>query len=163
DDELRASHAEAAAASREFRAASDRLEQAARQLASAVKAVDETRSVLTRDAQDLRLPETNAGLDMVDAALSQLIEKVLALGHAGRDLRQAQSELLEQQQREQDAEADMERSVAHAAERARQASEAKVRLETLQESVGAKVAELQEKLAAARSIVRSGETEQETK
>jgi uncharacterized protein (TIGR02680 family) len=163
DDQLRASHADAAAAAREFRAASDRLEQAAQQLASSVEAVNETRLALARDAQDLRLPETNAGLDIVDAALSQLIEKVLALVHTGRDLRQAQSELLGQQQREQDAQVDMERSVAHAAERARQASEAKVRLETLQESVGAKVAELQEKLAAARAVVKSGETELETK
>jgi uncharacterized protein (TIGR02680 family) len=163
DDRLRASHANAAAASREFRAASDRLERAAQQLASAVETVNEARSVLTRDAQDLRLPESNAGLDAVDAALSQLIEKVLMLVHAGRDLRQAQSELLGQKQREQNAQADMERSVAHAAQRARQASEAKVRLETLQESVGAKVAELQKKLAAARAIVKSSETEVEIK
>lgn len=163
DDRLRASHVEAAASAREFSAASSRLEQAAEQLASALKTVNEAQSVLTRDAQDLRLSKTHAGLDVVDAALSQLIEKMLALVHAGRDLRQAQSELLGQQQREHDAQANMERSVAHAAERARQASEAKVRLETLQESVGAKVAELQERLAAARSIVKSSETEEDTK
>ena len=163
DDRLRASHADAAAAAREFRAASGRLEQAAQQLASAVETVNEARSVLIRDAQDLCLPDTNIGLDVVDAALSQLIEKVLVLVYAGRDLRQAQSELLWQRQREQDAQADMERNVAQAAERARQASEAKVRLETLQESVGAKVAELQEKLAAARATVKHSETNLETK
>jgi uncharacterized protein (TIGR02680 family) len=163
DDQLRASHADATAAAREFRAASDRLEQATQQLTSAVGAANEARALLTRDAQDLRLPETHAELDVVDAALSQLIEKILALVHAGRELRQAQSEMLAQQQRERDAQADMERSVAHAAERARQASEARVRLETLQESVGAKVAELQAKLASARSIVKSSETEEDTK
>lgn len=163
DDRLRASHADAAAAAREFRTASDRLEQAAQQLASAVETVNEARSILARDAQDLRLPDSSTGLDVVDAALSQLIEKVLALVHSGRDLRQAQSELLRQRQREQDAQADMERSVAHAFERARQASEAKVRLDTLQESVGAKVAELQEKLAAARAAVKLSDADLETK
>ncbi|MGY4422022.1 uncharacterized protein (TIGR02680 family) [Bradyrhizobium sp. JR6.1] len=163
DDRLRASHAGAAAGAREFRVAAGRLEQAAQQLASAVETVNQARSVLARDAQDLRLPDTHAGLDAVDAALSQLIEKLLALVHAGRDLRQAQSELLRQRQREHDAEVDVERSAAHAEERARQANEAKVRLETLQGSVGAKVAELQEKLAAARTAVRLGEADLETK
>lgn len=162
DDQLRASHADAAASAREFHAASSRLEQAAQQLASAAETAKEARSVLTRDAHDLRLPDTYTELDAIDAALSQLIEKVLTLVHAGRDLRQAQSELLRQRQREQDAQNDVERSVAHAAERARQANEAKVRLETLLESVGAKVAELQEKLAAARAAVKLSEGNLET-
>jgi uncharacterized protein (TIGR02680 family) len=163
DDQLRASHVEAAASAREFHAASTRLEQAEQELARALTPVNEARSVLNRDAQDLHLPDTYAGLDAVDSALSQLVEKVLTLVHAGRDLRQGQSELLRQRQREQDAQVDVERSVAHAVERARQASEAKVRLETLQESVGTKVAELQEKLAAARTVVKLGETNLETK
>jgi uncharacterized protein (TIGR02680 family) len=157
DDQLRASHANAASSAREFHAASSRLEQAEQQLAGALETLAGASSLLARDAQDLHLPDTYVGLDAVEAALSQLIEKTLMLVHAGRDLRQAQAELLRQRQREQDAQGGVERSIAHAIERSRQANEARVRFETLQESVGAKVAELQEKLAGARTAVRVSE------
>jgi uncharacterized protein (TIGR02680 family) len=157
DDRLRASHADAASSAREFHAAASRLAQAEQHLARALETLSEARSLLARDAQDLHLPDTDLELNAVTAALSQLIETALALVHAVRDLRQAQAELQRQRQREQDARRDSESSIAHAIERARQSDEAKVRLETLRESVGAKVAELQEKLEKARTAVRLGE------
>jgi uncharacterized protein (TIGR02680 family) len=157
DDRLRASHANAASSAREFHAASTRLEEASRQLASALAALDDTRSVLARDARDLYLPDTYPELNAVEGALSQLIEKAVVLVHAAHDLRQTLAELQRQQQREQEAQRDAERRIAQASERARQANEAKVRLETLRESVGAKVAELQQKLEAARVAVQLGE------
>lgn len=88
---------------------------------------------------------------------------VVALVHAARDVREAQNEFQRQRQREQDAERDVERSVGQAISRRFQANDAKVRLDTLQDSVGAIVAELQRKLEAARTSVADGERLLETK
>jgi uncharacterized protein (TIGR02680 family) len=158
EDRLRAAHAEAASAAREFQAASDRLEQAELQLGAAGEILDSARAALTRDAQDLHLPVTRNELTRVDEALAQLAEKSVALVHAARDVRQAHSELQHQRQREQDAGRDAERDVERAIGRRLQADDAKVRLDTLRESVGAKVADLQQKLEAGRTSVNAGET-----
>src|SRR5437899_5883507 len=104
------------------------------------------RAVLTRDAQDLHLPDTHQALNLIEQALTQSSEIMLGLVHAVRELRQAQTELQRQRQREQEAQLDAERSAKQATERRVQADEARVRLETLRESVGAKVAELQQRL-----------------
>jgi uncharacterized protein (TIGR02680 family) len=162
EDALRASHAEAAAAAREFQAASDRLEQAALQLGAAAEILDQARAALTRDAQDLHLPLAHKELNLVDEALTQLAEKAVALVHAARDVRQAHSELQHQRQREQDAGRDAETNAERATSRRLQADDAKVRLDTLRDSVGAKVADLQQKLEAARTSVTAGETLLET-
>jgi uncharacterized protein (TIGR02680 family) len=163
DDLLRASHAEVASSAREFIAASSRLDQAAQQLAESVGALKGARSILRKDAEDLHLPEDHAHLNAVDAALTQLTEKVLALAHTAREFLQAQSELLKQRGREQDTKQEADINIGHAVERARQAKDAKVRLETLQETVGAKVAELQAKLQSARATVKLSETDLDDK
>jgi uncharacterized protein (TIGR02680 family) len=163
DDLLRASHVEAASSAREFGVASIRLEQAAQQLAAAVETLMNARLLLQRDAQDLHLPADHAGLNAVEVALTQVVEKALTLVHVARELRQARAELLRQQEREQDAKRDAELNIAQAVERGRQANDAKVRLETLQETVGAKVAELQVKLEAARTAVNLSEKSFEQK
>jgi uncharacterized protein (TIGR02680 family) len=158
DDRLRASHANAGSAAREFQAACHRLEQAEQQLGAAAEILDDARSALRRDAQDLHLPSTHKELNVIEEALTQLAEKTVALVHAARDVRQAQNELQRQRQREQDAERDAERNAERAVSRRLQADDAKVRLETLRESVGAQVAELQQKLEVARASVTAGET-----
>jgi uncharacterized protein (TIGR02680 family) len=160
---LRASHAEVVSSARDFTAAFDRLEQSAQQLAKAVGLLSSARSILHKDAQDLHLPEDHARLNAVDATLAQLTEKVLALAHTARDFLQAQSELQKQQAREQDAKQEADTNIGDAVERARQAKEAKVRLETLHETVGVKVAELQAKLEAARAAVKLSEGDLEVK
>jgi len=157
DDLLRAAHADAASCSREFQAASSRLEQAEQQLNEASQTLQSARSVLARDAQDLHLPDTHQGLNLVEQALTQLSEATLGLVHAASNLRQTQTELQCQRQREQEARLDAERSATNAADRRVQAEEARVRLETLRESVGAKVAELQQRLEEARGAVTAGE------
>ena len=159
DDLLRASHAEVTSAAREFAAASSRLEQAAQRLADSVERRSSARSTLHKDAQDLHLPEDHAQLNAVDTTLAQLTEKVLALGHTARELRQAQSELLKQQIREQDAKQEADANIGHAVEQGRKANEARIRLETLQETVGTKVAELQAKLEVARTTLEFSEAD----
>lgn len=159
DDSLRACHAEVTSAAREFTSASGRLEQAAQRLAESVERRSSARSILHKDAQDLHLPDDYAQLNAVDTTLAQLTEKVFALAHAARELRQAQSELLKQQNRERDAKQEADANIAHAIEQGRNASEARIRLETLQETVGAKVAELQAKLETARTALELSEAD----
>ncbi len=163
DDPLRKAHAEAASCAREYQAASGRLEQAEQQLASANQNVQAAHAVLARDAEDLYLPDTHEGLGLVERALTQLGEAALAIGHAADDLRRTHTELLQQRRREEEARSDAERCVKNATDRRAQAAEAKVQLETLRESVGAKVAEYQQRLEKARASVKAGEDFLETK
>ena len=155
DDLLRAAHAEAASCSREFQAASVRLEQAEQQLNTANQILQTARSALTRDAQDLHLPDSHQGLNLVEQALTRLSEATFGLVHAVSDLRQAHAELERQRLREQEARLDADRSAKNAADRRDQAEEARVRLETLRESVGPKVGELQQRLEEAHACGQS--------
>ena len=159
DDLLRASHAEVTSAAREFTATSSRLGQAAQRLAESVERRSSARSILHKDAQDLHLPEDHVQLNAVDTTLSQLTEKVLSLAHTVRELRQAQSELLKQQNREHSAKEEADANITHAVEQGRKANEARIRLETLHETVGTKVAELQAKLEAARTALERSEAD----
>jgi uncharacterized protein (TIGR02680 family) len=163
DDPLRKAHAEAASCAREYQAASGRLEQAEQQLASANQNLQVAHAVLARDAEDLHLPDTHQELDLVERALAQLGEHAIAIGHAADNLRRAHTELLQQRRREDEAHSDAERCAKTAAERRAQAAEARVQLETLQESVGAKVAEYQQRLETARASVTAGEDILQTK
>lgn len=161
DDALRAAHADAAARGREFQAARQRLEQAERQLQAAATHSESTRQALARDAADLQLPPEREALHGIGHALQAFGDTLHALAHAAQALRDALHELGLQQQREHEAQADAEQAAAHAAEREAQAEEARIRLETLRASVGAKVEELQARLRSARSAVL--QAEQQTK
>ena len=157
DDALRNAHIEAASCSREYQTASARLEQAEQQLASANRNLQAAHAALTRDAEDLHLPDTHQGLDLVERALAQLGEASLAIGHAIENLHRAHAELLQQRRREEEARSDTERCAKNAADRRAQAAEARVQLETLRESVGAMVAEFQQRLEKARAVVTTSE------
>lgn len=161
DDPLRAAHASAQSTTREYQVAAARLELAEQQLKAASDAFSSARSALARDAQDLHLPDAHEGLNSVDQALARFTEQMLALVHATHNFRQAQTELWRQREREQNAERDAAQSVEWAAARWVQANDAQVRLDTLRESVGAQVAELQEKMEAARLSVSDGESLEE--
>jgi uncharacterized protein (TIGR02680 family) len=158
DNVLCAAHAEAASYAREYQAAVARLEQAEQQLRAAAETRRSAREALARDARDLHLPDTHQALDDVEQALMQLGESLHGLVQAARELRQAQIELLQQRQRVEEAQADAERNAAQAAQRRLQAEEAAVRFETLQESVGAKVEELLQRLKEAQAAVNAGES-----
>jgi len=157
DDALRAAHAAAAAAAREYQSARQRLEQAEQQLRAAAQRRDATRQALERDAGDLALVPEPAALQAVVQALQSFGDTLHALTNAVRELRDAIAEQTRQRQREQEIEADARQADEQAAERAAQAEEARIRFETLRESVGAKVEELRQRLSDARAAVNANE------
>ncbi|HEX2012757.1 MAG TPA: TIGR02680 family protein, partial [Roseateles sp.] len=157
DDALRAAHADAAARAREFQVARQRLDLAERQWQAAASHWESTRQALARDALDLQLPPERDALHGIEHALQAFGDTLHALAHSAHALRDALHELGLQQQREQEALADADQAANHAAEREAQAEEARIRLETLRASVGAKVEELQARLRSARSAVQQGD------
>ncbi len=159
DDALRAAHVEAAARAREFQTARARLEQADQQLLVAVQKLGAARQNLASDATDLRLPETRAALQTIDEALQQLTESLHALFQSVRELRDTRVELARQQLRDQEAQLGAKQSAQAWDERCALAEEARIRLETLRESVGAQVEELQQRLKDARDRVSDGEAQ----
>lgn len=153
DDALRAVHVEAASRAREFQTARVRLEQADQQLLVCQQQLQTARLALAKDATDLRLPDNRPALQTMEQALQQLAESLHALFQGVRELRDALTELAHQQQRAQEAQLDAEQSAQQWTERCALAEEARIRLETLRESVGAQVGELQQRLKDARGSV----------
>jgi uncharacterized protein (TIGR02680 family) len=157
DDALRGAHAEASACSREFQAASSRLEEAEHQLNESARALETARQVLMQDAYDMHLPHMHDGLNRVESALTRLGETRLRLVHAADNLRQAESEYQRQQQREQEVQRDFQLMAKQATERRARAGEAKTRLDTIRESVGDKVADFEQRLQKATAAVSDGQ------
>ncbi|MCB1947011.1 MAG: TIGR02680 family protein [Thauera sp.] len=157
DDSLRAAHADAAAGEREFQTAKSRLDEAERQLRAASDALQSRRDALAADAADLHLPTDAAALEAVGTALQHFGETLHELFQVVHELRLAAAELARQQERTREAEADALQRAEQLAERRRQADEARVRLATLRESIGARVDELQGRLREARTAVSDGE------
>ena len=157
DNALRAAHADAAARGREFQAARTRLLQADAQLSQAEQQRQELRQAFAADAQDLRLPDTHAGLQAIADALARFTETLPSLVHAVRELRQGRAELHTQLEREHEARVDLNQRAEHRAETQARAEESAVRLEALQGSIGQQVDELKRQLDAARGAVRAGE------
>lgn len=158
DDALRTAHAEAASQARELQTARQRLEQADQQLRLAVQRWEAARLTLAQDAQDLALPPERDALRAIEQALQAFGETLHALASAAGELHDALGEQAQQLQRERQAEADMRHAAEQTAEREMLAEEALIRLETLRESVGAKVEELQQRMHEARLSVAEGET-----
>ncbi|MFP5405689.1 MAG: TIGR02680 family protein, partial [Gammaproteobacteria bacterium] len=159
DDALRAAHLQADACAREYQAAAQRLEQAERQLRAAADHSDEARRRLAGDAEDLALPPARDALFAVDLALQAFSESALLLASAARELRDAMAEHAQQLRREHEAGADAQQAAERAAECDGLAEEARIRLQTLRETVGTKVEELQQRLTDARNAVRAGEVQ----
>lgn len=157
DDALRAAHVLATACAREFQAARQRLDQADQQLRDADQHCQAARQTLARDAQDLALPATRDALRAIDLALQAFGDTLHTLASAARELRDAVAEHSQQLQREQLAGRDALQAAEQSAERDGLADEARVRLETLRESVGAQVEALQQRLTEVRSAVTHGE------
>ncbi len=153
DDALRAAHVEASARSREFQNAQTRLEAANQLLLTRQEQLQSAHLERAKDATDLRLPTKRLALQAIELALQQLSESLLALFQHVRELRSAFSELAQQQQRTQEAKRDAELSETVWAERCTLANEMRIRLETLRESIGAQVDELQQRLKATRNQV----------
>lgn len=157
DDALRAAHVDATAAAREFQTARQRLEQAEQQLREAADRWEAARRDQLRDAEDLSLPSERSALQAIIQALQVFGDSLSALTSAVRELRDAMAEQVQQQQREQEAAADAARAEEQAAEREALAEEARIRFETLHESVGTAVEELRQRLSDVRKAVTDSE------
>ena len=157
DDALRAAHVEATFRAHEFQTARTRLAQADLQLLACGQQLQAARLALANDAADLRLPDTRPALQEVVQSLQQFSESLHALFQGVRELRDSFVELTRQQLREREACIDAEQSAQTWADRCVLAEEARIRLETLRESVGAQVEELQQRLTDARTRVKHGE------
>lgn len=157
DENLRAAHADAAASEREFQAARSRLDEAERLLRAANEALQRCHDALATDAADLRLPTDAAALEAVGDALQHFGETIHGLFQAVQVLCLAVTELALQHERTREAETDARASAEQLAERRLQAEEARVRLVTLRESIGAQVDQLQQRLCEARTAVSNGE------
>ena len=158
DEALRAAHVEAAAREREHQTAHKRLAEAEQKLRAAAEQFESALKKLEREAADLRLPDTRTSLRDIEQSLQLLTSSLHALFQVVRELRSAHTELAEQQVREHDAQRAAEQSALTLAERCTVADEARVRLETLRESIGVQVDELKRRLSAARDNVNRGET-----
>lgn len=157
DESLRAAYADAAASEREFQLARSQLDEAERQLRAAHDELQRRRDMLATDAADLHLPTDAVALEAVGAALQHFGETIPELFQAARGLCLAVTELARQEVRTREAEADAQLHAGQLAERRLQAEEARVRLATLRESVGAQVDELQRRLREARIAISNGE------
>lgn len=157
DDSLRAAHVEAASRAREFDTARQHLDQADRILRIATEHWDAAREALARDAEDLALPAARDALRGIERALRAFGDTLNALANAARELRDATAEQARQLQRTRQAEDDARGAAEQSADRDALADDARIRLETLRESVGAKVEELQQRLRDARLDVTATE------
>jgi uncharacterized protein (TIGR02680 family) len=162
DDALRSAHAQAAACAREYDAARLRLDQAERRWREAAQAWEQARQALARDAEDLSLPSSRESLAAITLALQTFGDSSNLLATATRELRDTAAELAQQRAREDEAAAVAQSAVEHAVERAALAEEAQIHWQTLRESIGAEVDELQRRLAEARRAVTDGQRRLET-
>lgn len=153
DEDLRGAHVNAAACAREVRHARDRLAEADQETEGAEKALEAARERLSADAADMRLPESQKALRAVESALEQYRDGLDGLVHAIGELRLAVPELRRQRAREDEARGDEKKCEERLAAARSEAAEASARLEVLRDTVGAKVEELQRKLADARDAV----------
>ena len=157
DEALRAAHATAAACGREVQRARERLAEADLRCSEAFEALKAARERLALDAADLRLPASQETLAAIEAALDRYRDFLSQLVQATHELRLALPELQRQRQREEEARDDMAKSQERLATARNEAEQVAARLEALSEAVGAKVEELQRKLADARFAVEATE------
>ncbi|WP_119154231.1 TIGR02680 family protein [Caldimonas tepidiphila] len=160
DEPLRQAHLSAAARERELQRARERLAQADAQRLDAARALEAAQQRLADDAADLRLPPPPESLSPIEAALQELDEALQSLVQAAWDLRLHQPEFQRQQAREAEARQDHAEAREALAAAAIEAEEARARLTALRETVGARVEELQQRIAGARASVGAAEREE---
>ncbi|MGJ7541508.1 TIGR02680 family protein [Variovorax sp. LT1R16] len=157
DDALRAAHVDAVSRAREFDEARQRLGQVELQLRDAALHLAAARNALARDAEDLTLPPARDALRGIKQALQAFGDILNTLATAARELRDALAEHDQQVLRTEQAEEDSKHASEQFAERNVLAEEARIRHETLRESVGAQVEELQRRLGESRDAVGTAE------
>lgn len=157
DEALRAAHATAAACGREAQRAREKLAEADLRCNEAFEVLKVARERLATDAADLRLPTSPEALAAIEVALDRYRDSLTELVQAAHELRVALPDLHRQHLREAEARNDKTRSEERLVTARNEAEQAAARLEALREAVGAKVEELQRKLAAARLAVEAAE------
>ncbi|MBD8533420.1 MULTISPECIES: TIGR02680 family protein [unclassified Massilia] len=157
DTALRGAHVQAAALERERRQFADRLLAAEARLAAALEAWRTARAALERDAADLQLPPDGSALADVSAALDAAAQALQDLLLRAQQVRDVLPERRRQQDRLEDGNRDVAGRREQAVRCAEAVDEARTRLDTLRERVGAQVGELTARLAALRQAVQDGE------
>lgn len=153
DDALRAAQGRFTVCEQARRAAQERLAQAESLLQEAEQRLRQMQRELEADAADLQLPATREALQAVESALGEFRLAVQALLQGLREQQRTQAELAAQREREEHT-AGETRDLFEALLRRREAAqEAVARYEALRESVGAKVEELQARIAAIEKAV----------
>ncbi|MCL7939210.1 TIGR02680 family protein [Halomonas sp. ATCH28] len=145
---LRDAHANEAAARRARDTQADRLEQARLALEEARETLEALRGELYQAAEDLRLPAEREPLGRIQAALNDYRLVVSELVQAITTWRQAQRRHGEQHDERQAARETLQQAEWEHVEAEEQAREAEVRRDTLRETMGAEVQELERQLAA---------------
>ena len=147
---LRDAHADETAARRARDLQAERLAQARQALDAARDALEGRRGELYQAAEDLRLPAEPDALAQVESALG---EYRLAIAELMQTARTSQDASRHHIQRREEAEAcaeSLQQAEWDHAEAAEQASEAEVRRDTLRETMGAEVQDLERQLDAIR-------------
>jgi uncharacterized protein (TIGR02680 family) len=157
DETLRNVHLAAGAAARDVQIARDRFAVADAQSRNSEQALHQARERLAVDAADLRLPTSLVELRVIEAALNHFHDAQVRLTQAVHELRFALPELHRHREREGEAREDLKRHQEQLAAVRIEAEEASARHQVLRETVGAKVEELQGRLATARAAVKAGE------
>jgi len=153
DDALRAVHLAAEAAAREAQVSKRRLVEAEDRCRAAEQTFQVACDQLTRDATDMRLPESPDALRGVESALDHYRDALGRLTPAARELRLAAPELVRYRAREAEARTDLGNSEERFAAARTEWVDASARLDALLGSVGAKVEDLKRQLAEAGEAV----------
>ena len=148
---LRNAHLAAVASAREVQIARQQLTEADSQYQAAEQALQTVRQLLAADAADLRLPASSTELPAVETALSHYHDAQSSLAQAAHEVRLALPEMQRQRSRESETRDDLNKRHGQFMGARIEAEEAAVRLDVLRASVGAKVEELQRRLADART------------
>lgn len=161
DDALRAVHVAASGWEKQRRAAADRLVLADARLATARQRWRDAQQQLSDDASDLALPPQMAGLLRVETALGHFERALQALLLEAQNVRHVLPELDSQRARFDDMAKDVAARRDHLAQCRALFEDMTTRLQVLRETVGAKVEELKQRLAATRQAVADGEKAQQ--
>lgn len=157
DDALRAAHVDAVGFEKQRRSAAEKLAQADVRLLAVERRWRDARESLAFDAEDLRLPTAPDALVQIERALGEFESALQTLILDAQTVRHALPECDRQRHREAEARADVADRTEHLAERQSVAEEIAARLQVLRASVGARVEELMQRLAATRQAVIDGE------
>lgn len=161
DARLRQAHAHVASLDQEHQRLTARKARAEAEVVTATNAEDNARSALNEGAADASLPADRAGLSEVDAAVGEYRVTVAGLWPAVEALHRAAQHLMHIQADLTQAESTMDELIERADSAERDAAAADEHHQTLRNTVGAAVAELQRQLTDVAEQARGNEAEQD--